>query len=132
MNEAPKIQVTNTGKALISRVEGETSISEVVVSNSGITGQIRKKSLPEVDLAGEVVFSDLASSNLTNSEGDFLFQAESRVMRKWVEEIQQVIAGLSVPDQNEQAVSRLNLLAALIESYPEFIRDVTTETRTLI
>lgn len=68
MNEAPKIQVTNTGKAIISRVEDETSISGVVVSNSGITGQIRKKSLPEVDLAGEVVFSDLASSNLTNAD----------------------------------------------------------------
>lgn len=68
MNEAPKIQVTNTEEAIISRVEDETSISEVVVSNSGITGQIRKKSLPEVDLAGEVVFSDLVSSSLTNAD----------------------------------------------------------------
>ena len=69
MNEAVKIQVTDTGKAFISRVEDETSASEIAVSAAGITGWVRKRSLPENEFgfAGEVDFGSAGVSCNTNA-----------------------------------------------------------------
>ena len=64
MNKTARIQVTDTGKALISRVEEETSASEVTVSPAGITGWVQKRNLPENEFgfAGEVDFGSFGLS----------------------------------------------------------------------
>lgn len=67
INEMTKIQVTNTGKTLVSRVEDEANVSELSVSATGITGRVLKKELSEIDFASIVDFSDLDSSNFTNA-----------------------------------------------------------------
>ncbi len=69
MNKTARIQVTDTGKALISRVEEETSASEVTVSPAGITGWVQKRNLPENEFgfAGEVDFGSFGLSCNTNA-----------------------------------------------------------------
>jgi len=62
-----KIQVTNTGKTLVSRIEDEANVSELSVSATGITGRVLEKELSEIDFASIVDFSDLDSSNFTNA-----------------------------------------------------------------
>lgn len=45
MNEAAKIQVTNTGGTLVSRVEDETGVSKMTISSAGVTGWVQKRDL---------------------------------------------------------------------------------------
>lgn len=67
INEMTKIQVTNTGETLVSRVEDEANVSELSVSATGITGRVLEKELSEIDFASIVDFRDLDSSNFTNA-----------------------------------------------------------------
>ncbi len=130
-----------TGAATFGDLDSEGPLTDIGSTNIR-TGSIDfpqsrlgdYKSEVRVRAAGTAAAVSLSGSREKGSvsKENFCFQAESRVMRKWAGEIWRAVEELSAQSQNEHVVYQLKLLAALIESYPEFIRGVTTETQTLI